>query len=274
MADPVSLKERTGSLLRVYPREEATLLIAGQALATWADLFRVPLPPALDSGVTRDLDYFADGATARRHFEWLIAQGFDAKVFLPELGDATSNTAKIVVNNLPGFPKGLEIDYMGCVAGFDDEHEERRLHSRSVVIELDDPPLRIAVMHPFDCLKSRIHNLDRFSSKRNERGVAQSQLAIMVLHTFLLQSCGSREQVRQVALPVIERVIDLALSRVGRYVYREFGIDVLDCVPADAVGGNFQSKRWPAAVRQVARRRAGRRNGIAAANSKRVEVSG
>lgn len=263
MAEQISVTERAKELLKLYPRTGDALLVAGQALATWVNIFAIPLPDALASGVTRDLDYLANRDLATEHHDWLVAQGFDSVLYLPGAGDITPNSAKIVVKNVPELAEDIVIDYMQVLCGFNDELDEERLHARSVRLLIEDAGIEVRLMHPFDCLKSRVHNIYQLPSKRNQAGLAQLELAIVVLYTYLAQAASEGQEIRrQVVLPIVEKVIELAESRAGRYVYRTFRADLMKAVPVEIIGGKFQDRRWPHAVRYIDRRRRGRRGGL------------
>lgn len=263
MAEQVSVTDRAKELLKLYPRTGDALLVAGQALATWVNIFAIPLPDALSAGVTRDLDYFASRELATEHHKWLVGQGFDSVLYLPAPGDITANSAKIVVRNVPELVDDIEIDYMQALCGFNDEVDEVRLHARSVRLLIEDAGIEIRLMHPFDCLKSRVHNMHLLPSKRSQAGLAQLELAIIVLHTYLAEAANEGQEIRrQVILPIVEKVIELAGSRAGRYVFQCFGVDILDAVPVEAIGGVFAERRWPRALRYIDRRRRGKRRGL------------
>ena len=267
MAEQISVTDRATELLKLFPPKSEALLVAGQALATWVNIFSIPIPDVLAAGVTRDLDYLADRNLAKDHHEWLVSQGFDAVLYLPAIGDVTPNSAMIVVKNVAELSEDVVIDYMHALCGFNEESDQEKLYSRAVLLTIESANIQILLMHPFDCLKSRVHNIYSLPSKQNGIAVAQAELAIVVLYSFLAEACTQGQEARrQVVLPVVERLIELAESRAGRFVFREFGVDLMDAVPVSDIGGKFEERRWPDALKYIERRRWGRRNGIKTRN--------
>lgn len=249
LADPTHL----------LPESGGALLVAGQALATWVDVFALPLPPALSAGVTRDLDFLGDKHAAALHHKLLSSRYGKVELLIPKFGEITPNTAKILVYG-DHDDIAAEIDYLGSLCGYQLEDEER-LHRRAIPIEFPGfaAPVQIRVMHPFDCLKSRIHNLTTLTAKQNQQGLAQAKLAVDVVREHfreILRTDGAN--LRLLLFPLAEAIIELAASRDGVRSFHEFGVDVLTSIEPEKFPENFREVRWPQALRYVSRRRYGR----------------
>lgn len=245
---------------KLFPEAGNSLLVAGQALATWVGVFELPLPPALDAGVTHDMDFLGDKEAAMLHHRLLEGRYERVELLLPKFGDITPNTAKILVYGDDRKAIAAEIDYLGSLCGYQLE-EEDQLKRRAIAIEFPgfDKPVLIRVMHPFDCLKSRVHNLTTLTSKQNIRGVAQAKLAIDVQRAYfrqVLDTIGA--DLRQLVYPMAEAVIDLACSKDGVRAFHEFGVDAMAALEVHRFPAVFQERRWPKAEEQVTRRRYGR----------------
>lgn len=228
------------------------MLVAGQALATWADFYGVLPEGALEAGVTRDFDFLGDKSQAGSHAEGLKVL-FQERVefYVPSPGDQTPNSAIIIINDLNGRSEPIVIDYLRALQGYTARDEDRL---RSIAVKAQIHGRDLLVMHPFDCLKSRIHNIATLPSKRNEMGFAQARLAIKVLNRHLADVCDNGDE-RRVGLPLAERVLELAHSADGKWVWATQGIDLLDAVPSASFCQPFQELRWPQALAYVTRRR-------------------
>lgn len=245
---------------QLYPVTGDSILVAGQALATWVDVFRLPLPRALDAGVTHDMDFLGDREAAQQHHLVLSGRYGRVELLIPRFGDITPNTAKILVYGQDQTTVAAEIDYLGSLCGYQLEDKDR-LRRRAIKIEFPgvDLPVEIQVMHPFDCLKSRVHNLATLTAKQNPRGLAQAHLAIDVVRAYfeqILQTEGA--DLRRLLYPMVEAVIDLTGSVDGVRAYHEFGVDLTSCIDSTLFPDLFQTKRWPKAVETIQRRRYGR----------------
>ncbi len=228
-------------------------MIGGMALSFWATYFDVEPPTALAAGVTSDIDFFGNRAQATAFAERLkrIAKSSAIEVLTPPPGDATPNTAKILVRDFHDRADPLEIDYLGAVIGFTHITEER-LRCRAATVHVDDVALR--VMDPIDCLISRVANI-RLPEKRNNPGsIAQIKLAIAVAARFVAQlhqssvSRGGRSE----ALKAIEEIADLAITQPALDIYYLHGIELLDAVPVAEVDVvEFREKRWAQIVERV-----------------------
>ena len=108
------------------------------------------------------------------------------------------------------------------------------------------------VMHPLDCLRSRIANLELLPGKRNASGLAQARLAIEIVKRFIDERL--REGNERYALNLANAVADLAHSRQAVQVGAQFDICIVDAIPADAMPAAYKEKQWPRVVERVERK--------------------
>ena len=218
-------------------------------MAFWADYYQVIPSGALEAGVTRDIDFIGNREAAKLHAIALEAK-FPKKVkyTLATIDTPPPSVAVIMLRDFQGYAETIVIDYVSSLIGYTPESEDR-LRRHAVPVEIDGREL--LVMHPVDCLKSRIHNLIQLPSKRNELGAEQLRLAIKVAREYLAQQ---KDNLRGAALPVAEEIIRLAQSRDGVAARKQFGIDVLEAIPAEAMGEMFQARRWPQVLAYMGRR--------------------
>lgn len=238
---PLSLKQLK-ELLHVQP---GVVLVGGQALAFWADYYDA-LGQGFESGLTTDLDFFGTREQAQAHIAQLRAV-FPSKLRfeIATIDTPPPSAAVILIDNFSGQSEPMVIDYVTALAGYKIESEARML-KHAVDISVDGMPIKC--MHPFDCLKSRIHNLALLPQKRTELGVEQCNTAIRVAREMCVENCKDDWSTqRNIALPMAEGIIELAAHKHSLDARRLYGIDVMSAIVPDVFCKDFQSLRWPQA---------------------------
>jgi hypothetical protein len=217
----------------ILAAEPAGILVVGQALAFWATSFSIPLSGELAEGVTADIDFLGSREDARR-----LAAKLHGTALIPSADDATPNSGKVIVRDFGATGRSLEIDYLSMLAGLDEKAVVRR------AIPVQTATSRLRVLHPFDCLASRVCNLHLLPAKRNAHGLAQARLALQVMTSFFLAQLRAGQE--KALYKVIEHLAALASSRSGRFVQRHHDLDLMACVPIEHFTGQaFRMKRWP-----------------------------
>ena len=217
---------------------EDTVLVGGQALALWSQIYHVSTPNDLSAGISADIDFVGSGRTAKAVGQALNRAGGNWKLHEVGPDDATPQTAKLslTVEN-EGYK---EVDFLGTIVGVNTE----QLKARAVEMRLPGLSRGIKIIHPLDLLASRLHNLADIPKKRDAQGVAQVVLAISVVRAFISQAHGTLPE-RDV-FPFVEEVRRIALNKKLRRVYYEYGFDILSAVPIELFKSeDFLSKRWP-----------------------------
>jgi hypothetical protein len=118
---------------------------------------------------------------------------------------------------------------------------------------------RFRVMHPVDCLESRVHNVvglaDAYDTAHGRRQLRAALVCAREALSDILDTPGSDEfdPVRAV-LDLNERLFRLCLHDPhGRVVHAQTGIDPLEAVLADSrLGERFLTVRLPQVKRRVA----------------------
>lgn len=207
LGTPLTL-EQLSDFLHAQP---GVVLVGGQALAFWADYYDA-LGTGYESGLTRDLDFFGTRDQARIHALALQARFPERVTFqMATLDTPPPSTAVIFVEDIDGQLEPLVIDYISAMAGYQYE-TERRMLERAPQVHVAGVPIH--AMHPFDCLKSRIHNLALIPRKRSELGIEQAQTSIRVVRAMLGDDCAAGwNRERSTALRTAEAIIELALHR-------------------------------------------------------------
>ncbi len=120
---------------------------------------------------------------------------------------------------------------------------EKEIRKRA--LELEAFGTRFRVMHPVDCLASRLENLRLLPEKRNEVGVAQAKVAAAVVRAFIADVI-SRGEARH-ALKLAEFIIRLATTPAGINARTAFNINAMDAVPVEKMPEDFRIAQWPQA---------------------------
>lgn len=213
---------------------EATL-VGGQALAVWE--YSLGLSSTTE---TIDIDFLGDAAEAL-----VLAERLGVQCRVAGMNDATPNTA--VLFDADG---NVLVDFLGQVAGLNETDILRR---RLVLRTPRGQEFRI--LHPFDCLASRLSNLYLLPSKRNAGGFAQLRAAVDVFRAYCLQLLeqGSERE----AIKLVNRAFDLALTDAGKLAYFQYGIDLMDGIPEVARfhSIDFVTENLPRRISQLREKR-------------------
>ena len=225
-------------LAKLLGLAQGAVLVGGQAVAFWASFFNVPVPPALGSYVTKDSDFLGSREDVAR-----MANGMQGAAMYPHQRGLTALAGQVRID-LPE-QQFLNIDVLHRIVGFDDSDAVRkRAEERSL------GEVRFRVMHPVDCLKSRLENLRKLAEKRNEAGAAQAELAVRVVRRYLETVLDEGNE--RVALRAVESIAKMAVEPAGALVFRSYGIDVLEAIPVKRISNRkFLDLRWPQ-IRAVA----------------------
>ena len=206
------------------------VLVGGQSLAVWAEHFGIEPRPPLVPFISNDVDFLAGKRVAVE-----IARQLGGKLFLPKPDDHVQvNTAVVTFGSEEQYER---VDFLASVAGID----SKKLRQRAVEVEAWDVKFR--VMHPVDCLESRIQNLELLPEKRNDVGIAQANLAIEIVRALIERVAKSGDQ--RHGLGLAEHVGYLSRSRAAANAAAKYGISVLDAIPVDLMPEDFKKKRWP-----------------------------
>lgn len=227
---------------------EDAVLVGGQALAFWSQIYHVLPPNELSGGISADIDFIGSVSAARTVGQALNRSGGSWKLHTVDPGDATPQTAKL---SLTVKDEGYkEIDFLWAIVGVNTD----QVKARAVEMRLPGLSKGLKIIHPLDLLASRLHNLADIPEKRDAQGVAQGRLAIDVVRAFIAQAHNTLQE-RDV-FSFVEEVRRIALNKKLGRVYYEYGFDVLSAVPVKLFKNErFLSKRWPQIQALVAEQR-------------------
>jgi len=234
------------------------VLVGGQALAMWVEYYQIDaLVHDPIGGISEDADFLGtrDDLTS-------IAAATNGNPRFPARHEITALIGQVFVPARCG--EFINIDVLHRVVGL--KAEDVRRNSETMV--WGDAEFRI--MHPLDVLVSRLENMRQLEQKRNEEGVMQARLAILVVHAHIL-ACLT-EQSERAALNLIERVASIAKSAAGRLAAREFVISFVSAIPnGDVKSETFQKIRWPRMLKEF--REASARSAGGVADVERVKAT-
>lgn len=203
------------------------VLVGGQALAFWMDRFGIKADRA---AISHDGD--ALGKVARAHD---LAQAIKARLMVPEETSMTSIVAQLRLPTAHGKERNIDILHMLYTIGGLKKSSEftQRVIQDSVKVEWR-PGKFIQVMEPLDVLESRVQNAVGLVHDKGPHVLTQAKWAIQVASAALLKVAadpvaGDRLGVR------IQRIFTLARSSVGKRLWKEHGIEVLDAIDIAAL---------------------------------------
>lgn len=242
MNDAQASAERIPELLKLRPE---AVLVGGQALAAWAAALDIKPAGPLDPYVTSDIDFLGTRAAAQE-----IARKLDTKLLVPSPDDHVQVNSGVLVLGDPQ-TGSVVVDFLNQVAGLDAE----KVKTRALEVEAFGTVFR--VMHPVDCLASRISNLRLLPQKRNETGVAQARLAIEIVRGYIRKVLTEGNE--RHALDLAEFVGRLARSGETAQVSADHGINILEAIPVELMPVLYREKQWPRVVERAEKRRKSRR---------------
>lgn len=225
--------------------EEKSILVAGQALAVWGAYYldeRVPLEQ-LAPLTSRDIDFYNKRSASVTEYaahvrEYLQQQGLDMTIYTADMGDHTSNIAKWYLCEANS-TEGIEVDFLDFLSGLSRDEIE----SNADEITIFDKSFLI--LSPVYCLKSRVNNLLKLypqlgkSKDRLDNEEERVKLGIQIVRYHLQEMYywGNDNQKR--AMKRAMQVIKLARSSLGRQLWREKKISLLDAIPTNVFDGRF-----------------------------------
>lgn len=235
------------------------VLVGGQAIETWGNFFNV-LPPTGDHApLTEDTDFLG----SRDDAKWLcklLGKG-ETDLVLAKDFDPSPNSAVAYLKRPDG--RILLIDFLHSIIGVSND-DIKKMAVRVTVAGCD-----LNVLHPLLCLKSRLANLERLSSKRNTNGYMQAVWAINIVHAYLLNLLDRREVTQGELISQFSTVSEMAEYQSGPYCFKHFGLDPLNAITqemVDRVGSRFVIEDWPRRLARIDAKRVKYKNTIMTIN--------
>ncbi len=216
------------------------MLIGGQALKVWVDLYEVTLP-AQFAYVSSDVEFLAESAASVDAVRVLARALGGTAIFPKRRGALTALVGRAV--KLVGDDALFNVDVLHRVFGADES-----VRARAVVLRVPEATFR--VMHPLDVLKSRLDDLHGLPEKQNELGKAQLRAAIDMARAFQREAAatvtGGRAR-RPVTLRYASFIEGLATGDAGKKVAVRHKIHVADAI--DVPNREFKERKLPQLAR-------------------------
>jgi hypothetical protein len=249
-APPLTARDVLALLARLGDVVEQVVLVGGQAVNVWSEFYvaqgradeLIPDAPF----VSKDIDFCASRATVQL-FATRLPTG---RAKLATLDDATPQVGLVQFIDEAGQQR--QIDFLGAPFGM----EAKAITDASVPLDVLDGQgrptgYRFRVMHPVDCLESRVHNVvglaDAYDTPHGRRQLRAAVVCAREALKDILDTPASDDfdPVRAV-LDLNERIFNLCLrDRHGRVVHARTGIDPFDAVLADPrLGERFTNTRF------------------------------
>ena len=212
------LTEPQVALLLERLEKVQAVVVGGQALAIWSRLFLKDKPSIASfySISSEDLDVFGNAQAAK-----MFAATLDeAEVHVPKAFDDNTPNAAVVIGKIGD--RRICIDFMRKILGVDD----RRIREKYVTLsrQVDNgASLNIIVLHPLDCLRSRISNINDLH-RSDAHSISSARAAVLVLEAFIDELLENNE-IRE-AQDILRSLRYLARDQCyGKAAHLKFNID-------------------------------------------------
>ena len=217
------------------------ILVGGQALGVWVEFFGLTARLSRES-TSLDIDFVGHLSDAKK-----LAEHLNAKLSIAARFSHTPNIAHITASAADG--SVVDIDVLKQAFGIDND----ALRRHAVTVRQGDK--NILIMHPVHVLQSRLANTLRLRGRyASDHGIAQLQAAMLCVNYFIRHRLRENERDACMwARTISNWAHDNSL---GHLAWTAHGLDLLLCIPIEAMPRRFREQEWPVLLKRVELRRA------------------
>lgn len=198
-----------------FVSEYQPIVVGGQSVNIWSQLFQGKDDELDELGAltSKDLDFFQN----QKAQEALAANLIEGKLFLPSFDDHTPS-ASVVIGKIGD--KQVEIDFLSNVQGVDD----KSLRKNSVTFQYDGTDVSVTLMHPLDCVRSRLANINTLRRK-SQHSLNQAFASVRILDCFIDHGLAGGDKVgHRMATDALDQLeFILRDDHIGKVSDEEFG---------------------------------------------------
>lgn len=193
------------------------IIVGGQAVNLWVQRYRAQDQEFLDDYpfTSKDIDFYRNEDAAKQ-----LAVELGGRIYLPPIDNFTPNAA-LVQASLDGRP--IEVDFMASVLGVDVSQIERRQVMLETISTQTRRSIRILLLHPLDCVRSRLANINTLQ-RHDEHSVSQTVAAFAVLARFLDELLNEPKRFRHVQSCLVELHYVIKKSHIGKPSHSRHGL--------------------------------------------------
>lgn len=224
------------------------VIVGGQSLTLWARQYLIDEMTGEDVGfvTSDDLDFIGNPESVD-----YCQRVMGVRFRRARMEDNTINIAAAYIDWVDGQEVIVDILEMDSVGGA----PKKEIFKYLSVLDIEG--VQVAVIDPITCLKSRLFNLFAYWQDRPHRESVRVKIALRASNHYL-RDLLVHEGYRAIS-EHIRRIKALALTQLGKRVYVEYGIDILDAIPYDPLifPASYGQRERPSMLRQIgdARRR-------------------
>jgi hypothetical protein len=159
--------------------EADAIVVGGQSMAIWARIYAGYNPeiPKIYTMSSEDVDFFG----SRKAAETFAAKLGNGKIYIPGIDDHTPNSAYVVglIGN-----REIKVDFLHSVLGVPSALLENNVVTLTGHRADTGGELAIRVLHPLDCFRSRLSNINDLKRK-GLHSISSARASILVLDAFI-----------------------------------------------------------------------------------------
>lgn len=218
------------------------VIVGGQSLTLWARQYLIDEMTGEDVGfvTSDDLDFIGKPNSID-----YCARMMGVPFRKAKMEDNTINIAAAYIHWIDDKEVIVDILEMDSVGGA----PKKEIFKYLSVLDIEG--VQVAVIDPITCLKSRLFNLFAHWQDRRHRESVRVMIAIRASNHYL-RDLLVHDGYRAISEHV-RRIKALALTTLGKRVYVEYGIDVLDAIPYDPAlhPTSYMDRERPNMLRQI-----------------------